>query len=150
MADQKIEDVGELYESEKLAAEVVCRSVRQKYAGKANFGDSDVQQRFANEVIGKCSEEGLVVAVDFSWHEEPDPKNPHKELDSPTVSDDPNDFNIYYLPRVRVIGRVDKVAEFDHDKQQFEIRAGEYDGVKGVVVINTGELKEEAKKKNIF
>lgn len=144
--EAKVEDVGDFYEHEKLAAEVVCRAVRQRFAQQAaNMSDTNVQRRFASEVQGRCGDEGLLVEVDFEWD---DPNDP--DVFSPTVSDDPNDNNIYYVPRVRVVGRVNKVPEFDHDRQKHEVRAGTHDGIAGVVDVNTGQMKDEPKKQVIL
>jgi hypothetical protein len=154
MAETQVEDVGDFYEHEKLAATVVCKAVVNRYrqAGRS-LGPADISSRssFANEVKGRCADEGLVVEIDFEGEDPIDPSKPDEEpWMSPTVSDDPNDYNIYYCPRVRVVGRINKVAEFDHDRQKFEVRAGEFDGVKGVVDVNTGQLKEESKRKTIY
>lgn len=54
-----------------------------------------------------------------------------------------------YMPEVTITGRVRHETEIDHDRLKHEIRAGMADGKVGVVDPNTGEWKEEAKKKLI-
>ena len=54
-----------------------------------------------------------------------------------------------YMPEVTITGRINHETEIDHDRLKHEIRAGLADGKVGVVDPNTGEWKEEAKKKLI-
>lgn len=54
-----------------------------------------------------------------------------------------------YMPEVTITGRTSPETETDHDRLRHEIRAGMADGKVGVVDPNTGEWKEEAKKKLI-
>lgn len=53
-------------------------------------------------------------------------------------------------PLVTLTGRVKAEEETDHDRLKHNIRAGLADGVKGVLDINTGQLKEEPSKKLII
>lgn len=53
-------------------------------------------------------------------------------------------------PLVTLTGRVKVEEETDHDRLQHDIRAGLADGVKGVIDVNTGLLKEEPSKKIIY
>lgn len=54
-----------------------------------------------------------------------------------------------YMPEVTITGRTRHEVEIDHDRLKHEIRAGMADGKVGVVDPNTGEWKEEPKKKLI-
>lgn len=54
-----------------------------------------------------------------------------------------------YMPEVTITGRIHHETETDHDRLKHEIRAGLADGKPGVVDPNTGEWKEESKKKLI-
>jgi hypothetical protein len=54
-----------------------------------------------------------------------------------------------YMPEVTITGRTRHETEIDHDRLKHEIRAGLADGKPGVVDPNTGEWKEESKKKLI-
>lgn len=54
-----------------------------------------------------------------------------------------------YMPEVTITGRTHHEIETDHDRLRHEIRAGLADGKPGVVDPNTGEWKEESKKKLI-
>jgi metal-dependent amidase/aminoacylase/carboxypeptidase family protein len=138
-------DVKDFYESERKAAAQVAGMLQRKYAGVTNMADADVQRRFINEAKGVYAENGLIATVEMTWQ---DPDDPEKF--SPTASDDETDMNLYWLPRIVVIGRVDKLKEYDHDKQSHEVKAGVFDGKAGVIDINTGLLKEDSKKKNIY
>lgn len=53
-------------------------------------------------------------------------------------------------PLVTLTGRVKAEEETDHDRLKHNIRAGLADGKKGVLDINTGQLKEEPSKKMIL
>lgn len=137
-------DVADYYESERKAAAQVAGMLQRKYARECNMASEDVQRRFINEAKGVYAENGLIATVELTWQ---DPDDPEKF--SPTVSDDETDMNLYWLPRIVVIGRVDKLKEYDHDQQKFEVRAGVFDGVTGVIDPNTGLMKDEPKKKLI-
>lgn len=128
-----VEDIPDLYESEKKTAQLCLGALQRKYATVGNFGDPEVQKRFIREAKGLYAENGLVVTVDIE----------------PTCSDEPDDMNLYFVPDIKVVGRVDKLAEFDHDQQKHEIRNGVFDGVKGVIDPNTGQMKDDPSKKLI-
>lgn len=127
------EDVPDYYEHEKQAAQQVAGMLQRRYAGETNMGSNDIQQRFIREAKGIYAENGLVAEVELE----------------PDVSDDPADNNIYWIPKIVVTGRVDKLREFDHDRQKHEVRTGVFDGVAGVIDPNTGQMKDEPKKKTI-
>ena len=55
-----------------------------------------------------------------------------------------------HQPLVTLIGRVKPETETDHDKLQWDIVHGLADGKKGYIDVNTGTLKEEPSKKNIY
>lgn len=55
-----------------------------------------------------------------------------------------------HQPLVTLTGRVTPESETDHDRLQHNIRAGLADGIKGVIDVNTGALKEEPSKKVIY
>ena len=55
-----------------------------------------------------------------------------------------------HQPLVTLTGRVTPESETDHDRLQHNIRAGLADGVKGVIDVNTGTLKEDSSKKIIY
>jgi hypothetical protein len=55
-----------------------------------------------------------------------------------------------HQPLVTLTGRVTPEQETDHDRLQHNIRAGLADGVKGVIDVNTGLIKEEPSKKIIY
>ena len=55
-----------------------------------------------------------------------------------------------HQPLVTLIGRIKKESETDHDRLAHNIRAGMVDGIKGVIDVNSGALKEEPSKKLIY
>jgi hypothetical protein len=55
-----------------------------------------------------------------------------------------------HQPLVTLVGRIKPEEETDHDRLKWDIRAGLADGVKGVLDVNTGLIKEEPKSKTIY
>lgn len=129
---KKIEGIQDLYESEKALSKTILGALQRKYASVSQMSE-DTKRRFELEAKGVFAENGLVVSVNWDFD----------------VSDNPDDMNLYVVPKVIIEARVDKVDQFDHDQQKHEIRAGVFDGVKGVIDPNTGTMKEEPKSKLI-
>ena len=55
-----------------------------------------------------------------------------------------------HMPEITITGRTRHETEIDHDRMKHEIRAGMIDGKVGVVDPNTGDWKEDPKKKLII
>lgn len=134
MTNAVFDDVPDIYDHEMVKIRTVWGALQRKYASETNMASDDNQKRFIREAKGVFAENGFDVHVEF-------------EID---VSDDPTDMNLYYTPQIKFKGRVDHVKEFDHDRQKHEIRSGLLDGQAGVIDPNTGEFKEEPKKKLIL
>lgn len=145
----KLADVPDYLDSEKAMIRTVWGALQRRFA-HANMADNDTQLRFIREAKGVYAENGFVAEVQVTWQDVFDPADPDKEIMSPTVSDDPHDHNVYYLPRVQITGRVDAVKEFDHDRQRHDVQSGVLDGKPGVLDPNTGELKDTPKKLTIY
>ncbi|QIG58376.1 hypothetical protein SEA_SKOG_224 [Gordonia phage Skog] len=127
--------VEELYEHEKKLATIVLGALQRKYAQYREMSE-DIKRRFENEAKGVFAENGLLVTINWDFD----------------VSDDPDDMNLYSVPKVIIEGRTEgiKVGDFDHERQAHEIQHGVFDGKKGVIDPNTGQLREESKKKLIL
>ena len=148
-------EVKELYESEKLRLKEIAVLMYDRYkSGKLLTPAEEIARRakFAKELADRIAEVGFSCDVLWEWEsEERDPTDPDIPARySPCVSDNPDDNNVYYLPQVIITGRTAKLIEYDHDKQKFEVRDGVFDGVKGVIDPNTGTMREDAKKKDIY
>ena len=130
--DVKLGGVADLYESEKALARTVLGALQRRYATQ-NMASEDVQRRFNMEARGVFAENGLVASVTWDYD----------------VSDDPADQTLYMIPNIIIEARVDKVEQFDHDQQSHEVKTGVFDGVKGVIDPNTGQMREDSKKKLI-
>lgn len=149
----KTAEIKELYETEKITLTEIGRVMLSRYA---NSGLStpkeevDRRNRYARELIERCAEAGFVADVEWVWaSDEKDPDDiPLRQ--SPTVSDDPDDQNLYYIPRLIISARTEALKEYDHDRQTHEVRGGVFDGIKGVIDPNTGVLKDDAKRKDIY
>lgn len=144
----KLADVEEYLDSEKKTIQMCVGAMIRRYATNTNMASEDTQRRFTNEAKGLFAENGFIADVEWSWQDPPD-ANGEFEM-SPTVGDQPDDQNIYWQPRIRVLGRVDPVKEFDHEHQQYDVTHGVLDGKPGYVDPNTGSLKEDPKKKDIY
>ena len=153
MTESVFSDVPDLYDHEMVQIRTVWGALQRKYARETDMASDTVQQRFIREAQGVFAENGFDVHVEVAWMDPPqvNPKTGEIEIgaSSPTVSDSPDDWNLYYLPRVKIKGRVDHLKEFDHDRQKHEIRSGMLDGKTGVIDPNTGEMKEDSKKQVI-
>lgn len=127
------DDIPDLYDHELATIRTVWGALQRKYAAETDMADDKNQQRFIREAKGVFAENGFDVHVEF-------------DID---VSDDPADMNLYYVPTIKLKGRVDHLKTFDHDRQKHEIRSGLLDGQAGVIDPNTGTMKDEPKKKII-
>ena len=146
-------EVKELYESDKDKLREIARLMLTRYReGKLLTPVEDAARRaqYARELSDRINDAGFSCDVLWEWQsEETDPEG-FPVSQSPTVSDDEDDDNLYWIPRVIITGRTSGLYEYDHDKQKFEVREGVYDGVKGVIDPNTGLLREDSKKKDIY
>lgn len=125
----------ELYEHEKKEFALCAAEMLSRYMDCTTMGEESTQRRFHNEAADLFGEHGFRVFVEF-------------EMD---VSDDPGDMNIYYKPTFSCQGRVDpQTTGFDHDRQQREVVDGVFDGKKGWIDPNTGQLKDDPKSKIIL
>lgn len=146
-------EVKELYESDKSRLRDIARTMAERYReGKLLTPVEDAARRatYARELTERINEAGFSCDVLWEWQTEKTDDDGYPLAQSPTVSDDENDQNLYWIPQVIITGRTATLLDYDHDKQKFEVREGTFDGVKGVIDPNTGLLKEDAKKKDIY
>jgi hypothetical protein len=145
--------VSELYESEKAQLRDISVLMYNRYReGKLLTPVEDAARRakFARELQDRIAEIGFSSDVLWEWQSEKTDDEGYPLAQSPTVSDNEEDNSLYYIPQVIITGRTAKLLDYDHDRQKFEVREGTFDGVKGVIDINTGQLREDAKRKDIF
>jgi len=131
----KSHGVKDLYDSEKKKLREIMYQMRLKHSFRGVVSlkqEADIKFAFEQEAIGRCADIGLIVSVQWD----------------PEVSDDPEDNNLYWNPRVIVNDRVTKLSEFDHDKQQFEITHGVLE--EPGYIRPDGTISEDPKKKNIY
>lgn len=146
-------EVKELYESDKDRLRDIARTMHDRYkTGKLLTPVEDAARRaqYARELTDRVNEAGFACDVLWEWQTEKTDDDGYPLARSPTVSDDPDDQNLYWVPQVIITGRTATLLDYDHDKQKFEVREGVYDGLKGVIDPNTGTLKEDAKRKDIY
>lgn len=146
-------EVKELYESDKDRLREVARVMASRYReGKLLTPVEDAARRaqYARELTDRINEAGFSCDVLWEWQTEETDAEGFPVRQSPTVSDDEDDNNLYWVPQVIITGRTSTLLDYDHDKQKFEVREGVFDGVKGVIDPNTGLFREDAKKKDIY
>lgn len=135
MRDQADDGLKDLYDSEKKKLREILYKLRLKHSfrGVTSFKqEADIKFAFEQEAIGRCAELGLIVGIQWD----------------PGVSDDPDDNNLYWNPRVIVSSRVTKLTEFDHDQQQYEITHGVLE--EPGYIRPDGTISEDPKKKDIY
>ena len=147
------EGVKDLYESEKAQLRDIAILMHNRYRSGKLLTPSEEEARrskFSKELTERFAEAGFVADVLWIWQSEEKDEDGIPLAQSPCVSDWEDDPNLYFVPKVVIVARTAKLIDYDHDKQKFEVREGTFDGVKGVIDINTGLLREDAKKKDIY
>lgn len=154
MAIEFTGEIKELYESDKKRLAEIRNTMFQRYSSASSLSTPAEEEarrtRFASELKERIAEVGFTSDVLWSWQSEETDAEGFPVAQSPTVSDDEEDNNVYWIPKVIITGRTAKLLEYDHDQQKFEVREGVFDGVKGVIDPNTGLLREDSKKKDIY
>lgn len=146
-------EIKELYETEKIVLTKIGETMRSRYSNSSLLTpkeEVDRRNKYARELIERCAEAGFVADVEWVWASDEKDADDIPLRQSPCVSDDPDDNTLYYIPRLILSARTEVLKEYDHDKQKHEIREGVFDGIKGVIDPNTGLLKEDSKKKDIY
>lgn len=146
-------EVKELYESDKDKLREIASVMLTRYReGKLLTPVEDVARRaqYARELTERINDAGFSCDVLWEWQTEKTDDEGFPLAQSPTVSDDEDDNNLYWIPQVIITGRTSGLYEYDHDKQKFEVREGVYDGVKGVIDPNTGLMREDSRRKDIY
>jgi hypothetical protein len=137
--------IADLYDSERKALKGIAFALRMKHSFrgvKTIEEEAVIQRAFENEARNRCAEIGLIIEVLWSWEDEKTGQQ------SPDVSSDPTDHNLYWNPKLIVTGRTDKLPEFDHEKQQFEVTRGVL-GDPGFIR-EDGTKREDPKKRDIY
>lgn len=148
--------VQDLYPTEKNALKTIAAAMMRRHAFKGVLlpdQETAIMRTFETEMRNRAAEIGLVVDVLWEW--ESDEKITEDGVEyparqSPSVSHDPDDQNLYWIPNVVVTDRVSRESETDHDRMKHEIRAGLDGGRPGVIDPNTGEHKDQASRIHIY
>lgn len=154
MNEMRPNEVKDLYPTERKAAQGIMFALRAKHCFKSQGSNTESQVAVGNldgipvcdselkmmkafeiEARNRFAEIGLVLSA-VQWDAD--------------VADDPNDHNLYWVPRPIISARVDKIEEIDHNRMAHEIQHGLLDGREGVINPNKpGELTDP-KRKDIF
>jgi hypothetical protein len=143
-----VEDgVKELLPSERNAVLSIKHQLMSELAYRPAtmlFTEDTMKRQFEERARNRCGEIGFVISVQWTWDDPDDP-----DSFSPTVSDNPEDTGIYWLPKLVIEGRIDKLHEVDHDELKHEIVTGVADGQSGFIR-EDGTKHEEPIKKQIL
>lgn len=121
-----IESDFEPYPSELNQIKTVAATLQNRFGFKPLSGRG--RERFEEEAVNRFSEIGLRVHV--SWED---------------VQVDDHTDNLYYIPTINFLGRVEKQGETDHERIQTEVVSGELDGRVGYIR-EDGKLHEDKKR----
>ena len=125
--------VKDLYPTERNAV-ISITAALQRELGFRRFDSAEVmKETFEKQAKNRMAEIGLIVSVQWD----------------PTVSDDEDDMNLYWAPRVIVEDRIEKIGEIDHDRYRHEVVSGEADGKPGYIR-EDGSRHDEPKKRDIL
>lgn len=128
--------IRDLYPSEANAMKAIRVTLMQKHSfkGVMTVDQEDAIKRvFEAEARSRCADIGLVVSV--QWDAD--------------CSDDPDDWNLYWNPRLIAESRVHTLDETDHDRMGWEITHGVADGQEGYIR-EDGTRREDPIKKDIL
>jgi len=146
--EMHIEDgVKDLYPSERNAVRSITHQLTSELLYRPAtilFTQDMMRRQFEERARNRCGEIGLNISVLWEWDDPDDPDN-----FSPTVSDNEDDNNIYYLPNIIIESRIKPLTEVDHDRMRHEIVTGEADGQPGYVR-EDGTKHEDPIKRNIL
>lgn len=123
----------EPYPSEIPKIKATLEQLQSQWLQKRVSDPADAAEHFNQQAVNLFGEIGFKVAVEWLEAE----KNPFAEGVP------------LYVPQVAIVGRVRDEGETDHDRLQDDIVKGLADGKKGWVDPNTGQLREDRKKKLI-
>ena len=138
--------VKDLYPSERNAVLSVKHQLMSELAYRkagVTFTEDMMKRRFEEQAKERCAEIGFLVEVNWQWDD------PETGEFSPTVSDNEDDNNIYWLPQLQIVDRIAKLTEIDHDRMRHEVVTGEADGRQGYMR-EDGTKSEEPLKKDIY
>lgn len=110
--DDRYHDLGQPLPSEENKMKIIMAEVHRKFFGKPMTEEN--QLAMGNEIVDRFANE-LRMRVILTWAGV-----------QPDMSD-PNSQDLYYLPQIDVLGRIEAVAT-DHDLVKSEIQSGEADG----------------------
>ena len=129
---QGAKEIKDLYPTERNTAISIIANAQQRFAHKMSFG---YKERVELENMLKDDFARIMrLDVSFQWDVEAG-VNPEDSV---------------FIPIPIINGRLDALEELDHDRYQAEVRAGEADGIKGVMDPVTKELKDDPKRKDII
>lgn len=129
----------EPYPSEMPKVKEAFARLQSSWNQKRVDDPADAAAHFNQQAVNIFGEIGFTVAVEWleAKNEDGTPNNPF----APGVP--------LFVPQVSITGRTRDETETDHDRLQHDIVTGKADGKVGWIDPNTGQLKEDPKKKII-
>jgi hypothetical protein len=125
-------ELKDLYPTERNKAVSLIAEVQRRFAGKMNFGYLDRVEM--ENMLKDLFEKHMRLDISVTWD----------------VESGVNPEDSVFIPIPVINGRLDALDEMDHDRIKYEVRAGEADGIAGVMDPNTKELSEDSKRKDIL
>lgn len=117
----------ELYPSELNQVRDIATKLQKKY-GFSSFNDR-TREIYEREVVEEFATIGLEARVTWSM-----------DVDSKTD-------NLYHIPTVEILGRIDNEFNMDHERMKHEVTSGELDGKAGFIR-EDGTFREDPIKKS--
>lgn len=129
----------EPYPSEMPRIKAAFEHLQSLWLQKRVGDPADAAEHFNQQAVNLFGEIGFRVAVEWLEARNADgtPNNPF----APGVP--------LFVPSISIVGRVRDEEETDHDRLQHDIVTGKADGKAGWIDPNTGQLKEDPKRKLI-
>lgn len=133
MAVHESKGVKDLYPTERNAVISITAALTREMSFRTFHSHDAMKHAFEIQAKNRFAEIGLIASVQWD----------------PDCSDDPEDNNLYWVPRVIIEDRIEKIDEIDHDRMRHEIVIGEADGQAGYVR-EDGTKHEEPQRKTIL
>lgn len=125
-----VESDFEPYPSEMNLIKSTAAALQNKFGFKPLSGRG--RERFEEEATNRFAEAGFRVHV--SWED---------------VQVDDHTDNLYYIPTISFLGRVERLVSTDHERIQTEVASGELDGRVGYIR-EDGKLHEDKKRTDLY
>lgn len=130
----------EIYPSELPKIKATLARLQSFWNQKRVADPADAAAEFNQMAVNQFGEIGFTVEVEWS-----EARDAEGNVNNPFAAGVP-----LYVPQVAISGRTRQEEEVDHDRLQHDIVTGKADGKVGWIDPNTGQLRDDKKKKLIL